>query len=369
MAESPHKYDQIAEAMRQEIHRMGAAAHEPFMTDHEAVRRYGASRITIRRAFALLEEEGLVYRVRGRGTMINPNPGKRIRFVAFMGECLVRNGIEPLIIRGVEDQLGPGETNLIICNVENSPRKAMQYARRLVDTAIDGVILTPMLTDSARNEEVVEYLLGKRVPVVVAGRDLEQFAGRIGGAVADNRAGGREIARHFAALGHRRIAFLRTVEFPLCSALRERHAGLREGLAEFGIELDPALSILAGSNDLPLVLRRWMAMPDPPTAVFVENDSTLLRFLEVALAAGIRIPEQLSVAGFDDLAGLPSPIPQTTVHVPHYQIGSMAASQLVDMIRDPSLAPQHTSAPVHLVIRKSTGIAPSLRPKPVAANA
>jgi DNA-binding LacI/PurR family transcriptional regulator len=69
----------------------------------------------------------------------------------------------------------------------------------------------------------------------------------------------------------------------------------------------------------------------------------------------------LSVAGFDDLPGFPSGIPHTTIHVPHDEIGCMAATQLIEMIRNPEASAQQTQVPVHLVIRKSTGIASTLR--------
>lgn len=354
------KYDEIAKAMRRDLLADSLAPHSVFLTDREAVERYGASRITVRRAFAILEEEGLIYRVRGRGTMVNPNPGKKIRFVAFMGECLVRNGIEPMIIKGAEDQLASGETNLIICNMENSPRRAMQYAQRLVDTDIDGVILTPLLTEVEANIRLVEFLAAQKVPMVLVGRSVPPLRDRVFSILADNHCGGCEVAEHLLSLGHRRIAFFHSIGLALCSALRDRHAGFVEALEAAGLPLDPALSAQCAITELPLILRRWMDMPEPPTAVFVDNDITLMRFVEVALAKGLRIPHDISVAGFDDLPNLPTSIPHTTIHVPHYEIGRMAAAQLVDLIRNPKLPPQQTLTPVSLVIRKSTGIAPTL---------
>jgi DNA-binding LacI/PurR family transcriptional regulator len=349
--------------MRQDLIDAGLEPHRPFLTDREAVERYGTSRITVRRAFAQLEEEGFIYRVRGKGTLIHPNPGRRIRFVAFMGECLVRNGIEPLMIRGAEDTLRSRDTNLIICNVENDPARALQYAQRLVETRIDGVILTPMLTDSSANSQLVDYLIDRDVPLVLVGRSIPEVEERVFSVLADNRDGARQATEHLISLGHRRIAFVRSVDFSWCSALRERYQGYLAAHREAGLEIDPGLESFAPLNELPLSLRRLLTLADPPTAVLVDNDITLVHFIQTAMAKGVRIPADMSVAGFDDIPQLPTPIPHTTVHVPHYQIGQMAASQLVEVINARSTPPRRTMVPVSLIIRKTTGIAPGIAPR------
>jgi GntR family transcriptional regulator, arabinose operon transcriptional repressor len=365
------KYEEVTTRMREDLLAAGLEPHQPFLTDREAVERYGASRITVRRAFAQLEEDGFIYRIRGKGTLIHPNPGRRIRFVAFMGECLVRNGIEPLIIRGAEDTLRSRDTNLIICNVENDPARALQYAQRLVETRIDGVILTPMLTDSSANLELVDYLLARDVPLVLVGRSIPQVEDRVFSVLADNSDGVRQATEHLISLGHRRIAFVRSVEFEWCTALRARYQGYTEAHRQAGLEIDASLECFAPLNELPLVVKRLLTLPDPPTGVVVDNDITLVHFIQTAMAKGISIPGDLSVAGFDDLPQLPTPIPHTTVHVPHYQIGQMAASQLVEVINNRATPPRQTMVPVSLIIRKTTGIAPGIAPvlAPLAGTA
>jgi len=356
------KYEEVTARMREDLLAAGLEPHEAFLTDREAVERYGASRITIRRAFAQLEEDGYIYRIRGKGTLIHPNPGRRIRFVAFMGECLVRNGIEPLIIRGAEDTLRGRDTNLIICNVENDTSRALQYAQRLVETRIDGVILTPMLTDSSANMQLVNYLLERNVPLVLVGRSIPEVEERVFSVLADNRDGARQATEHLIALGHRRIAFVRSVDFSWCSALRDRYKGFLDAHRQAGITFDKALESYSPLNELPLSIKRMLTMSDPPTAVMVDNDITLVHFIQTATAKGIHIPGDMSVAGFDDIPQLLTPIPHTTVHVPHYQIGQMAASQLVEVINHRTTAPRQTLVPVALIIRKTTGIAPGIAP-------
>jgi GntR family transcriptional regulator of arabinose operon len=361
------KYEEVTARMREDLLAGGLEPHHPFLTDREAVERYGASRITIRRAFAQLEEDGYIYRIRGKGTLIHPNPGRRIRFVAFMGECLVRNGIEPLIIRGAEDTLRERDTNLIICNLENDAARALQYAQRLVETRIDGVILTPMLTDSPANRLLVDYLVDRGVPLVLVGRSIPEVEDHVFSILADNHDGARQAAEHLISLGHRRIAFLRSVEFSVCSALRARYQGFLAAHRAAGLDFDARLESFTSLNELPLALRRMLTLADPPTAVVVDNDITLVYFIQTALAKGVRIPADISVSGFDDIPQLPTPIPHTTVHVPHYQIGQMAASQLIEVINNRSTPPRQTLVPVSLKIRKTTGIAPGIVPAMVSA--
>lgn len=353
MATTP-KYRQIIDSMMAEIREM--QPNEPFMTDREAIERYGASRITVRRAFAALEKDGYITRQRGRGTVVSPEPGKRVRFVSFMGECLVRNGIEPQLIKGIEEYLLGCHTNLIICNMENEPQRAWQYARRLVETGIDGVILTPMLGESRETAEIAEYLLSQSIPLVLVGRAIDELKGRASEILADQQRGGALLTEHLLSLGHRRIAFFHSIPWSFCSSLRERYQGYRDALTGAGIAHDPALTAMCEATELPLLLKRWLSMTDPPTAIVVDNDITLCRFMETAIANGYSIPSDISMTGFDDIPQIPVPVPHTTVHVPHYEIGRMAASQLMSAAQDPGAAVQATRVPVTLKIRKSTGI-------------
>ena len=184
------KYLQIADAMKRDIREAGLAPHDSFLTDKSAGERYGASRITIRRAFAQLEEEGIVYRIRARGTMICAEPGRRIRIVAYIGQCVATNGIEPALVRGVEDYLAAHDTNVVICNTDNSPARANEHLRRLTDLGVDGVILIPMLAPPRENEALARFLRERGVPFVAVARSIPGMEREINSVAADNLSAG-----------------------------------------------------------------------------------------------------------------------------------------------------------------------------------
>ena len=132
------KYQQVIAAMKREIVERNLEAGAPFMTDMVAVRRYGVSRITVRRAFDQLVREGCLSRARGRGTVVRAHPGQGGYLFAFLGQSLVRNGIEPSLIMGIEDCLARHESSLIFCNTENSPRPTTKYVQRLIRMGATG---------------------------------------------------------------------------------------------------------------------------------------------------------------------------------------------------------------------------------------
>lgn len=356
------KYKLVTDRMRQDLREALARGETAFHTDLQATKHYGVSRITVRRAFAQLEAEGMVERVRGKGTRILQNPERRIRFVGFMGMCLVESGMEPLLIRGAEQTLVAQGANLVICNMENDPARAMQYAERLVQAGIDGVLFVPMLREPRENEALLDFFARNATPAVQIARFVEARADDAPGVVCDNHAGGRQAAEHLLSLGHRRIAFFHSFPWGHCSAMELRHAGYAEALGAAGIEPDPQLAASCRMGELPLLLRRWLALPDPPTAVFVDNDVALAHFVETCHAMGLRIPDDLSLVGFDDISRLSIPVPQTTIHVPYREIGQMAASLLVDIIRDGGSRgnrPRKTVVPVEIAIRRTTGMHPA----------
>ncbi len=354
------KYETIIADMKREIKEKNIQPHEMFFTDQSAMQRYGVSRITIRRAFAQLEHDGLIYRVRGRGTMISPNPGRRSRLFAFLGQSLVRNGIEPVLIKGMEDFLLQHDSSLILCNVEDDPARAQQYIQRFAQMGIDGIFYTPMLTSPERNIEMMKLMKSRKIPFILVVRLVPGFD-HAHYVIPDNYEGGRLVTQHLISLGHRRIVFFRSVDPTIGISNAERRRGYMAALAAAGIEHDPELDVFSPMGTVPLYIKRWQGMSDPPTAVFADNDISLVRFLEMANQQGIRVPEDMSVAGFDNLTHIPMPIPQTTVNVPYYELGQTAASQLLHVVENDENAPQQIVMPVSLVIRQTTGINPQLQ--------
>ncbi len=98
-----------------------------------------------------------------------------------------------------------------------------------------------------------------------------------------------------------------------------------------------------------------LALKDRPTAIFAANDITALAVMEVAVSAGLAVPYDLSVVGFDDIPeAIAAPVPLTTVRQPLQEMGAEAMSMLLDLVRGEELADTHVRMPTTLVVRSST---------------
>ncbi|MDT0347432.1 LacI family DNA-binding transcriptional regulator [Streptomyces litchfieldiae] len=172
---------------------------------------------------------------------------------------------------------------------------------------------------------------------------------------AGNWSGGHAATRHLLELGHRRIAVITGPEHVLAG--RARLDGYRTALDMAGVPVDPELirvgdfQILDGLKHI----RELLRLPDPPTAVFAGNDGQALGVYRGAAEAGLRIPEDLSVVGFDDL--YPSPWltpPLTTVRQPLVEMAATAATMVVGLAQGRPLPQNRVELATELVVRDST---------------
>ncbi|MFB9468043.1 LacI family DNA-binding transcriptional regulator [Nonomuraea salmonea] len=218
-----------------------------------------------------------------------------------------------------------------------------RYLSRLSGTLIDGAVLvTPTVLD-----------VDGGTPVVA----VDPHSGRetVPTVDADNLQGGRLATEHLIALGHRRIGFLGRPPRDLESGpLREE--GYRSALAEAGLPPDPALIRVAGydETDARNTVRELLTLPDPPTAIFAANDVSAISTIEVATSMGLRVPDDLSVIGFDNVPeSMMSDPPLTTVEQPIQQMGLIAVEMLLDLLAGRDPAQRHVRLPTRLVPRSS----------------
>ncbi|MGP4109484.1 LacI family DNA-binding transcriptional regulator [Streptomyces sp. 4N509B] len=173
---------------------------------------------------------------------------------------------------------------------------------------------------------------------------------------ASNWTGGLSAAHHLIQLGHRRIAVISGPEFAMAS--RARVDGYRAAMDTAGVPVDPALVRVGdfqteGGHRHAVDLLR---LPDPPTAVFACNDMQALGVYRAAAEAGLRIPDDLSVVGFDDLPAAHWAFPPlTTVRQPLTEMAATAATMAITLAEGRPLAQPRVELATELVIRASTG--------------
>jgi LacI family transcriptional regulator len=218
-----------------------------------------------------------------------------------------------------------------------------RYLSRLSGTLVDGAVLvTPTVTD-------VNY----GAPIVAI--DPHTGPSAMPTVDSDNLRGAWLGVRHLLDLGHRRIAMI--TGRPDLQSAQLREDGYRLALTEAGVPIDEEL-IQLGAFDPEIAreaARRLLTRGDRPTAVFAANDQSALTTMEVAAEMGLRVPEDLSVVGFDNVpeAALADP-PLTTVEQPIRQMGHRAMELLVRLIRAEPVTTNHIRLATRLVPRQST---------------
>ena len=210
----------------------------------------------------------------------------------------------------------------------------------------DGVILTPPAADAIG---VLEELIGLQVPFVRVQPGIRLDDGP--SVAIDNVAAAITMTDHLLALGHRRIGFIQGAA--AYAASEQRLDGFRQALARIGIVPDPAL-IRAGSFDFASGTQAANALLDlavPPSAIFAANDAMAAGALAAAHRRGINVPEDLSIAGFDDADFAVIVWPAlTTIRQPIRALGEAAA----DLLLHPAREQRHICLDHALIIRDST---------------
>ncbi|HLL69467.1 MAG TPA: LacI family DNA-binding transcriptional regulator [Micromonosporaceae bacterium] len=261
------------------------------------------------------------------------------------------------IIRGVEQVVRPHGLTATITEMYGRLTPDKDWARQVLVRRPTGVIGVSAQLTAAQHTQ----LASRAIPVVTL--DPSGEPSHRGTSVGTtNWNGGLVAARHLLELGHRRIAMINgPSEFVCC---RARQDGYRAALDAAGVPVDPELLRIA-----PLYVeggltqaRDLLRLPDPPTAIFTANDLQALGVYEAAREQGLRIPRDLSVVGFDDLAFVRwiGP-PLTTVRQPLLQMGAKAAELVMDLAV--GRVPEHDriELPTTLVVRGSTAPPPSER--------
>lgn len=271
----------------------------------------------------------------------------------------IANPFFAVLLRAVEDAARGAGCNVILCNTDDEPARCEQHLRVLGEGHVDGLLIAT----AHRDDPHITRLRGTRLPYVLVNRRRDDP--NDSWVITDDRGGARQAVRHLAALGHTRIAHIHGPRD--VSTTAARLAAYTETLAELGLPrqdewaVDGGLSETGGERGMAALL----ALPAArrPTAVFAANDLAALGAMNVARAAGLRVPADLSVVGYNDLPLAARLTPAlTTVRVPHYELGRQASEVLLRLLAGaPGAAerPVQIVLPTNLVVRDSTSAPPA----------
>jgi LacI family transcriptional regulator len=254
------------------------------------------------------------------------------------------------ILAGAAEALYAHDMRTVICPTEHQHDREVSLLERLMQGTTDGAVL--ILPEESSDELAALHDHGYRFVIVDPLKRLDE---RVPTVSAAHSSGASEAVEHLLRLGHRRIAAITGPKGWI--ATEERLRGYRAALAAAGMMPDPELEI---ASDFLVeggvrAAAELLSRPDPPTAIFAFNDPLAIGAVRAARARGIRVPEQLSVVGFDDTFEAEIVTPAlTTVRQPLAEMGRMAVTLLIRMLANERIEALHVELATKLTVREST---------------
>ncbi len=288
----------------------------------------------------------------------HPNPiayGLRTNRTLTAGVLIpdLNNPVFPPVIRGIEDVFAAVGYTAILANTDNDAERERITVQKMIARRVDGLILAT----SRRRDPVVEFCLAEDIPLVLINRAPD--ACRAPAIVADDVLGIRQTVAHLVALGHKRIAHIGGPQF-LSTGLARQKAFV-EAMHDHGLKADPRLILACqafSEEEGRRAFRELWSRDRGLTAAMTANDLYAIGCYDAANELGIRVPEDVSVTGFNDIRFVDKLRPPlTTVRMPLYEMGTQAAKALLLRIQNGDAVPAQSMLATELIVRGSTAAA------------
>ena len=275
----------------------------------------------------------------------------------------ILNPFYPELAKGIEDKAIERGYSIILCSTKYDRLLQGRFIDLLRSKGVDGIILS----SAEIGDSDIASLLEDQYPFVLVNRTVgtPELERRSDYVVMDNYAGGHMVIMHLHRLGHRRFAIIAGSD--TISTSRDRTRGALQALADCGLSIDPALIVDCGFTKEKAyeATGHLLALANPPTAIFAENDFMALGVHEAVLDAGRRIPQDVALVGFDDIAcSALRGIDLTTINHRKYDMGVLAVEALIRRIEEGEAPVRQIILPPEIIIRKSCGhyLAAAIKP-------
>ncbi|MBZ0309957.1 MAG: LacI family transcriptional regulator [Anaerolineae bacterium] len=273
--------------------------------------------------------------------------GGRSNLIGVLAPTLT-NDYTAQIVHGIDDELTKSDFNIILYTTNRHRGKEAVYVAAIMNGAADALLLiAPSISDP-----YLEALREQGFPYVLI--DQADQAEQSMAVNTTNRKGAYEATQYLIELGHRRIGFV--AGLPQLNSATERLAGYQMALSDYGIPLNH--HYIAQGNFIFIdgynATHELLALPEHPTAIFAANDISALGAMEAIRERNLRIPEDISLVGFDDIPQAALAYPKlTTIRQPLHQMGSEAVKLLLEHLEHPSSEMRRILLDTELVIRDS----------------
>ncbi len=248
----------------------------------------------------------------------------------------IRSSFHADIIAGVQDVLDKHGYSILLCSSSMDVQNEKRHLQTVSDKQVEGIIVVPVLGDNS-NSKLIERIHDDGTPVVLV--SLGKQLNKIPCVKVDNILGGYMATKHFLEMGHKEVKYY-TYEHPAMNNLIpgvdeniDRYAGYVKAMREAGLTEKIGLVIDPDFGMNPHFINDFMKKKNIPRALFSFSDEMAMCFMRTIIASGKRIPEDMSIIGFDDIPCVSMMYPGlTTIAQPKYELGSLAAEQLLSMI-------------------------------------
>jgi len=344
-------------------------------SESELQRKLKISRSTVRQALSNAEAQGLIERVPGRGTFVTRSPAsaRGSHLIGYI-TCDSFRYLQNQLVSGAESAFSAEGYRVVFCNSNRNVEEENELLEQLVSVdKVGGILIWPVLHDDP-SRRLFQLARQGQVPLVLVDRTFDGLTCDY--VTSDNYAGARAAVEHLIELGHRRIVFLSRPILQLLT-IAERLRGYQEALRDAGLApLEPWL-VGAVDQEMEIVFTlrsysevasreieqivQYLQAPQRPTAIFAMNDMMAMQAMKAIRMVGLRVPEDLSLVGFDDegIVNTLLDVPLTTVAQDGFGMGRRAAELLMERIEGYSGPLRQEVLPVQLRVRASTAPPPS----------
>jgi DNA-binding LacI/PurR family transcriptional regulator len=263
----------------------------------------------------------------------------------------ITNPIYSRIVFAIEDRAHELGYDILLAHTQNLPEREEYGIRRLLSRRVDGLFISPVYRYEAE-ARIYQELLGRQTPVVLLGTPAP-FCKTFVSIEIEEQIASYSVTKHLLNLGHKRIAYLTGPA--VAPWAHERFAGFRRALREAGLDVDDRLVFQAGSTieDGTKAALQMINEHCRATAVQAVNDLVAVGCAETLMAQGLKIPDDISVAGFGNvMVAEYFRVPLTTVRQPKFRLGIAAVDAMMSLLRGQAVQPQRLTA--ELIERKST---------------
>lgn len=377
-------YAKIMEDIEEKIRKRMLTPNDILPSEAEISKAYAVSNITARRALNELENKGLIYRLKGKGSFVREKLSQdtpklvspaaeenSMDFVALVMPHKAQLGRAADIMYGLESKLKSQDYYLTFHVSDGDWVKEKNLIDDLIKNGAKGIVLAPV--SSLTNIDLINRLALTNYPLVTL--DVYFDGVDTGCVLTDNAGGSYTAGKYLVQQGYRNIFFIADYKISNSTTVRDRYFGLCKALVEQGIPVDHktliTIDTLRGSEDVMLEAHEKGFLEAPSlqelrkvveeitalgsVAVHTANDYIGIFIEKLVLEMGLRIPEDIAIIGYDNVENSSYiEVPLTTIDYDFREIGQKAGAVVLDMIRNPRSSKQRVYIQTQLIKRKST---------------